>query len=60
MVFDTFMVVPFKGKVEREKFNRITSGAAAIVLPVDCSGVAQQLYVLAFQSPRLPLVVSRC
>jgi len=30
------------------------------VLPVDCSGVAQQLYVLAFQSPRLPLVVSRC
>lgn len=33
---------------------------AYLVLPVDCSGVAQQLFVLAFQSPRLPLVAPRC
>lgn len=59
-MFSCFMVVPFKSRVEREKFNLITSGAAARVLPVDCSGVVQQLNVLACYSSRLPLVALCC
>ena len=31
---------------------------ASRVFPVDCSGAVQQLYVLALQSPRLPLVAA--
>lgn len=57
MVFDSFMVVPFKGKVEREKFNRITSGAAARVLPASIRlkvGYASELVVCALHSPACP------
>lgn len=46
-----FKVVPFKSKVERENFNLSMRGAAARVLPVDCSGVVQQLSVSALHLP---------